>query len=392
MSMSIFSQVDPARTIHFGAGLMARAGEMVDQFDPEKGQRRVLVVVGENMANSPLFTRLRDTLGTRVAGVLAGITSHSGPDWVHKGLAIWRETNADMLISLGGGSTIDTAKCIALTALLGGDIADHRIVPPYSPALNAQKLLPPALPHICIPTTGSGSEVTPGAGLRAPDGRKWIFWNISMPPQMILLDPQAAATTPMRIAAGSSMNSLAHAVEALYAVNRQPVTDAFALASIEKFGCWLPRLTESPDDVAVRGEIQQAWLLAGLSICNARTALHHTMCHCLGARFDVPHGVANAIMLAHVMEFNRGVAEVPLARAGRAFGRSGTDAECARGAVEAVRAIQNTLGLPMRLREAGVPEDGLAALAEDAMHERGTHFNPRKVECQDVLALYRAAW
>ena len=154
-------------------------------------------------------------------------------------------------------------------------MADHRVVPPYNSALNVQKLLPPALPHVCIPTTGSGSEVTPGAGLRAPDGNKWIFWHISMPPQVVLLDPEVAATTPVKIAAGSSMNSLAHAVEALYAANRQPVTDAFAVASIEKFGRWLPRLNSSPDDLEVRGEIQQAWLLGGMSICNARTALHH---------------------------------------------------------------------------------------------------------------------
>ena len=390
--MTSFSQIDPARKIHFGAGLMAQVGDMVDQLDTDQRPGRVLIVAGENMAKSPLLAKLKDVLGERVGGVLAGITPHSSPDWVRKGLAIARESNADVLVSLGGGSTIDTAKCIALTALLGGDVADHRIVPPFNAALNSQKMLPPKMPHICIPTTGSGSEVTPGAGLRAPDGRKWIFWNISMPPQVILLDPEAAATTPVKIAAGSSMNSLAHAIEAVYAANRQPVTDAFAYASMEKFGRWLPRLVASPGDIEVRGEIQQAWLLGGMSICNARTALHHTMCHCLGARFDVPHGVANSIMLPHVMEFNRHAAESQLARAGRAFGRFGTDAESARGAVEAVLELQAALGLPTRLRDAGVPEDGLTALAEDAMHERGTHFNPRKVQHEDVLALYRTAW
>lgn len=390
--MSAFSQIDPARRIHHGPGLLAQVGEHVDQLDPDKGPRRVLVVAGENMARSPLLERLRQHLGERVGAVLTGITPHSSPDWVRKGLALAREAKCDVLLSLGGGSTIDTAKVIALNALLGGDVDDLRVKPPFNSALNAQRMLPPALPHICIPTTGSGSEVTPGAGLRAPDGRKWIYWNISMPPQVILLDPEVAATTPARIAAGSSMNSLAHAVEALYAANRQSVTDAFALGAIEKFGQWLPRLTSEPDNVEVRGEIQQAWLLGGFSICNARTALHHTMCHCLGARFDVQHGVANTIMLPHVMEFNREAAQSQLARAGRAFGRFGTEAECARGAVQAVRDLQATLGLPTRLRDAGVPEAGLAELAEDAMHERGTGFNPRKVSRDDVLALYRTAW
>lgn len=390
--MSGFSQIDPARKIHQGSGVMAQVAELVDQLDPDKGPRRVLVVAGENMARTPLLARLKELLGERLGGVLTGITPHSGPEWVRKGLALARETNADVLVSLGGGSTIDTAKVIALTALLGGDVEDLRVKPPFTSALNAQRMLPPAMPHICIPTTGSGSEVTPGAGLRAPDGRKWIYWHISMPPQVILLDPEAAVTTPVRIAAGSSMNSLAHAVEALYAANRQSVTDAFALAAIEKFGQWLPRLTAEPDNLEVRSEIQQAWLLGGFSICNARTALHHTMCHCLGARFDVQHGIANTIMLPHVMEFNRVAAQSQLARAGRALGRFGTEAESARGAVEAVRELQATLGLPTRLRDAGVPESGLAELAEDAMHERGTQFNPRKVGHEDVLALYSAAW
>lgn len=392
MNMNAFSHIDPARKIHFGKGLLARAGEMVDQLDSGKGPRRVLIVAGENMAKSPLLAELKGILGERVGGVLAGITPHSGPDWVRKGLAMARDNHANTLVSIGGGSTIDTAKCMALTALLGGDVADHRVVPPYNSALNVQKLLPPALPHMCIPTTGSGSEVTPGAGLRAPDGRKWIFWNISMPPQVVLLDPEVAATTPVKIAAGSSMNSLAHAVEALYAANRQPVTDAFAVASIEKFGRWLPRLNSYPDDLEVRGEILQAWLLGGLSISNARTALHHAMCHCLGARLDVPHGDANAIMLPHVMEFNRAAAEGPLASAGRAFRRFGTDAESALGAVQAVRELQAALGVPTRLRDVGVAEDSLPALANDAMHERGSHFNPRKVQYEEVLALYRTAW
>jgi alcohol dehydrogenase class IV len=390
--MSSFSQVDPARKIHYGNGVMAQVGEVVDQLDPHKGPRRALVVAGENMARSPLLARLRELLGERVGAVLTGITPHSGPDWVRKGLALAREERCDVLVSIGGGSTIDTAKVIALNALLGGDVEDLRVKPPFNAALNAQRLLPPALPHVCIPTTGSGSEVTPGAGLRAPDGRKWIYWNISMPPQVILLDPEAAATTPARIAAGSSMNSLAHAVEALYAANRQSVTDAFATAAIEKFGQWLPRLTAEPDNLQVRGEIQQAWLLGGFAICNARTALHHTLCHCLGARFDVQHGIANAIMLPHVMAFNLAAAQAQLARVGRAFGRYGTEAESARGAVGAVRELQATLGLPTRLREVGVPESGLADLAEDAMHERGTGFNPRKVTKDEVLELYRTAW
>jgi alcohol dehydrogenase len=390
--MTSFSQIDPARKIHYGNGIIARLGEMVDETDADPGRRRVLLVVGENMARTPLFERVKEILGARLGGVLSGITPHSGPQWVRQGLAIARETGSHVLVSLGGGSTIDTAKVIALTALLGGDVEDHRIVPPFNAALNAQRMQPPAMPHVCIPSTGSGSEVTPGAGLRSPDGRKWIYWNVSMPPQVILLDPEVAATTPVRIAAGSCMNSLAHAVEALYAANRQSVTDAFALAAMEKFGQWLPRLTQAPADVEVRGELQQAWLLGGFAICNARTALHHTMCHCLGARFDVQHGVANAIMLPHVMEFNREAAQSQLARAGRAFGCYGSEAESARGAVQAVRALQATLGLPLRLRDAGVPEDGLADLAEDAMHERGTHFNPRKVSRDEVLALYRTAW
>ncbi|MGE0799134.1 MAG: iron-containing alcohol dehydrogenase family protein [Lautropia sp.] len=384
-----YEHADPARRIVCGPGAIDRAGDLLEGV----GVRRALVLVGETMAGTPLFARVLGALGGRVAAVLKGIPPHSGPQWVEQGLELRERHRADGLVSIGGGSSIDTAKCIALVALMGGDIAAHRIVPPGPPSLNAQALRPAALPHLCIPTTGSGSEVTPGAGLRAPDGRKWIFWHVSIPPQVVVLDPAAAASTPYPIAAASSLNSLAHAVESMYAVNRQPLTEAYATAALHRFGRWLPRSAAAPDDAEVRGEIQQAWLLAGLSIANARVALHHAICHGLGARFGVSHGAANAIMLPHVMRFNCGSAQEPLARVARALG-SALDDEAAAAADSAgqVERIQAALGVPRRLRDVGVPADQLAALAADTMHERAAHFNPRPVTRDDVLALLRAAW
>jgi alcohol dehydrogenase len=379
-----FQHVDPPRRVLYGRGTLSRAGEMLEQL----GCRRALLLAGTQMASSPLLAHLQSALGERVAGVLGGITEHSGPEWVRRGTAMARERHADAIVSIGGGSTIDTGKCIALVALLGGDIADHRIIPPGPAALNAQPLLAPALPHLCIPTTGSGSETTPGAGLRSPDGHKWIFWHPSIPPQAVLLDPEAAATTPWPIAAASSMNSLAHAVEALYSASRQPMTDAFALAALERFGAVLPRLAATPGDIELRGELQQAWLLAGLSIANARVALHHAMCHCLGARCGLSHGVANAVMLAHVMRFNAAAAAGPLARVGQALGAEAS----AEAAVRVVDGLRASLGLPARLRDVGVDEEALPLLAQDAMAERATHFNPVRVSRDDVLAVYRAAW
>lgn len=386
--MDVYSHADPGRRIHSAPGAVERLGSVMEQL----GRKRALVVVGAQMATSPVLDRVKKCLGANLAGVFAGVTPHSGPDWVRRGVALQQQQGADLLVSVGGGSTIDTAKCMALAALLGGDIAGHRIVPPFPANLNGQADLAPALPHICIPTTGSGSEVTPGAGLRAPDGQKWIFWHVSIAPQAVLLDADVAATTPVDLAAQSSMNSLAHAVEALYAANRQPLTDAFAAAAIQLFARWLPRLRSEPANVEVRGQVQQAWLLGGLSIANARVALHHAMCHCLGARFDVPHGAANAIMLPHVMRFNAEAARGGLAAAGRAFGHIGSEAELAGAAIDAVVRLQHQLGVPLRLRDVGVPADGLAALADDAMHERATHFNPRKVSQPEVLELYRSAW
>lgn len=386
--MREFQHVDPARRILYGRGMLDRVAEALEQL----GRRRALVLAGANMARSPLLQQLLNALDGRAAAVLSGISEHSGPDWVRRGVEMADTSAADVIISLGGGSTIDTGKCIALVALLGGDIADHRVTAPAAPqhaaSLNAQPLLPPALPHICIPTTGSGSEVTPGAGLRAANGQKWIFWHASLPPQVILLDPQAAATTPLPVAASSSMNAMAHAVEAFYAVNAQPLTDACAAAALQRFGQIMPRLTQAPTDVAMRGELQQAWLLAGLSIANARVALHHALCHCLGARGGVPHGLANAVMLPHVMAFNAVAAQSALERAALALGAAGT----AEAAVARVRELQAMLGLPSRLRDVGVPYDSLSALAEDAMHERATHFNPVTVTREDVLRLFQGAW
>lgn len=384
MSAGAFQHVDPARRIHFGPGMLARAGEILALL----GRKRALLLAGAQMASSPLLVQLQSALGDSAVGVLGGITEHPGPEWVRRGVAMAAQLQADAIVSIGGGSTIDTGKCIALAALLGGDIAEHRIVPPGPPALNSQALLSPALPHLCIPTTGSGAEVTPGAGVRSPDGHKWIFWHVSMAPQAVLLDPEAAATTPWPVAAASSMNALAHAVEALYSVNRQPLTDAFAVAALERFGDLLPLLAQEPGDVGRRGELQQAWLLAGLSIANARVALHHAICHCLGARCGVSHGLANAVMLPYVMRFNAAAAAGPMGRVGRALGGAATP----QGAVDRVEGLRERLRLPTRLRELGIEESLLPQLADDAMTERATHFNPVRVSRDDVLRVYRSAW
>jgi len=186
----------------------------------------------------------------------------------------------------------------------------------------------------------------------------------------------------------TGMNGLAHCVEGLYSKTRTPVTTALALHAIGLFAQALPRVAREPDSIAARAELLAAAHLSGLVLMNARTCLHHAICHALGAVTAVGHGQANAVILPHAMAFNADFAPEAMADMARAW-----PGEAARTAIERVHALQTAIGVPTRLRDIGVPREGLGDVARKVMGERGIYFNPREVRGpEEIAALLERAW
>ncbi|RZM00533.1 MAG: iron-containing alcohol dehydrogenase [Variovorax sp.] len=226
-------------------------------------------------------------------------------------------------------------------------------------------------------------------GVRDDDGAKLLFSDIRLAARLVLIDPVANLGVPAALMCATGMNGLAHCIEGLYSRERSPLAETVALDAMARFAEALPAVHRRPGDAAARGRLLYAAHLSGRVLLNARTCLHHAICHAIGAVTGVGHGDANAVMLSHAVAFNAEAAAPALARAAAALG---ADAEAA-ALVPALRALQAAAGVPTRLRDIGVPAAALERIAAKTMRERGLHYNPRPVSgAHEVRAVLDAAF
>ena len=334
----------------------------------ELGVRRPLVLSGRRTSRSALHRQAIASLKGAHAAFFAEVPQHSSLEALEAVMRLAREHRADGFVAIGGGSASDTAKVAALWMAEGGELEAHasRFTPPA--ALVAPELRTPKLPIVSIPCTASGAEVTPSAGIRTPDGRKLLFSDVKLASRVILLDPQANVGVPAPVMLATGMNGLAHCIEGLYSKTRTPVSSAIALHGIDLFMEALPRVAREPQSVEHRASLLAAAHLGGLVLLNARTCLHHAICHAVGAVTGAAHGDANSVVLPHAMVFN------------------GVDAGD-------VKRLQAELRVPTRLRDIGVARAALGDVAKKVMGERGLYFNPRQVQAAgEIEALLQSAW
>ncbi len=389
--MSGFEYTSAASKLICRPGAIAALAGQADAL----GLRRLMLVSGTRSAQGLAAGTVRAALGDRLAAEWGGIPQHSDVEAVTALAMRARELSIDGFVAVGGGSASDSAKGAAILLAEGGALAEHANVF-YPPDRYVQKALPAAkLPIIAIPTTLSAAEVTPGLGIRDERGHKLVFWDPQVVPRLIVLDAAGCADIPTALFASTGMNALAHCIEGMYSRVRNPISEGLALQGIRLLNTALPRVAAQPDDAAAREQALVGAYLSGLVISNARVGIHHGVCHGLGALGGLPHGVANAILLPHSMHFNREAAAEPLALAAQAFGvdtRGASPLQAADAAIAAVQALQQRLGLPRRLRDAGLVRELLPQLAQDALSDRGLYFNPRPAGAAEVLALLEAAW
>ncbi len=353
------------------------------------GAARALIVADAGVERSGLLDAVRAGLGgVEVAGVYSDVPANSSVRAVERGTEYAREVGADLIVAVGGGSPIDTAKCMRILISEGGNLLDYQ---------GYNLLERPLIPMVAIPTTsGTGSEVTPFAVILDEDAHvKLTYASPFLAPDLALLDPEMTRTLPPRLTAATGMDALTHAVETFVSSEANPLSDALALQAIDMISNHLRAATHAGEDMEARGQMLVASCIAGMAFASGFLGIVHAMAHSIGGVFEVHHGTANAILLPHGMRFNSTVVPNRYARIARALGVNAggrPEDDVIADGIEAVIALASDCGLPLRLRDVGVTEEALPAIAETATTDAAIYTNPRHASDAEVLEILRAAW
>ena len=317
----MFEQTHPRTRIVAGTGAHHRLPALL----ADLGAARVFVVCGRTVGRGPQLAALRAVLGDAIAGVFDGVRPQAGMANFEAAAQSVRASGADVVLSLGGGAAIDTAKYLILRLTVDGPLDDYRVPKGHGrEGRPARALTRTAYPHIAVPTTtGSSSEVMPWAGVRdEAQAEKVLFRDPLLVPDVAILDPLLVAPTGAALTASSGVTALARAVEATYSRDRQPIADAYALQALHLLATGLPRSIEAPDDLDARLDAAVGAMLSGIAADNAMVSLTHAIGHAVGGRYALQHGVAHRIALPPVAGRLLPAAGSTLDRVAAAIGRS----------------------------------------------------------------------
>jgi alcohol dehydrogenase class IV len=378
-----FNYFGPTKVV-FGEGSLRELPMEIDTL----GQRAILVT-DPGLIATGLVDEVKKIMGKYLVETYSDVPQDSGMDVVDQGTALAKSAEADVVVSLGGGSVIDTAKGMCILMREGGSMRDYE---------GMQMLTRPQTPHVVIPTTaGTGSEVTSGSViLDREQGQKIINFEYFNTPRVAILDPQVTIGLPPHLTATTGMDAMTHAVESYVSLQRNPISDAAALHAIRLICQYLPVAVTSGTNLVARGQMQIAALLAGWAFSNAMVGLVHAMAHSLGAICGIPHGQANGILLPHVMAYNLEAVPELLADIAVAMGvaQYGDDPQAAgQAAVDAMQELLKKIGLTQTLKDLHVDEDRLNQCAELSLSDGSIIYNPRMVmETEEVMNVYMKAY
>jgi maleylacetate reductase len=338
--------------IRFGAGSLADLGDVA----AELGRRRLLLVTTKRGAAS--------VSDLPVVGVYDGVRSHVPAETVREAAALAAELEADGLVGIGGGSAIDTCKAVA--------------------AAQARDLATDCCKVIAVPTTYAGAEWTSFFGVLEGRGRKGGGSDERARPVAAVYDPLLTLELPIADSVGTAMNALAHCVEALYVPQRSERGDRHAYCGATTIGYALPLVAADPGSVYARSRLLEGAMRAALALGETSLAFGHALAQALGGRYDLPQGHMNAVSLPAALRFNAPAAPDAVETLTRAFGTTDVPKR-----FEELAALG---GFPLRLRDHGVPEEDLPAVAAAVVARPGTRNNPRPVSEAGALAVLRRVW
>ncbi|MGM0453535.1 MAG: iron-containing alcohol dehydrogenase [Thermodesulfobacteriota bacterium] len=391
MLPEFFEFFNPTKVV-YEAGVTADLKPELDQI----GISKYFIVSDRPIDELGLVKKVTDGLesaGIEITGRYLEVLQDAELEDVKKCAETIKASGAEGIIAIGGGSVIDTAKAANILFSEGGDLVED-----YS---GTNTLTRPLKPLVVIPTTaGTGSEVTKVAVIYDKKNKeKLAFPDKYLLPDIAVLDPEMTTSLPPRLTAATGLDALTHSIEAFVGIEASPISDAFASGAIELIINNLVPATENGDDIEARGAMLIASTMAGIAFSHSMCGCVHGMAHATGAQYRVPHGVANGILLPYGMEYNFEQIQDKLARLAPFMGFDGNGLSCddaARKAIAAVRDLTGRLNqldaMPIRLRDAGVPENGLEAIAEGAVNDGTSFYNPREVDPEELLPYIRKAY
>ncbi|AYF01556.1 maleylacetate reductase [Paracoccus yeei] len=343
-----FTARSAAVRVRFGAGIRKAVAEEIEAL----GARRALILTTPQQA--ALADDFAALCGRAAVGRFTGAAMHTPVDISEQATAVARDLGADVLVSVGGGSTTGLGKAIALRT---------------------------DLPQIVVPTTYAGSEATGILG-QTENGVKTTLTSPKVQPEVILYDAELVTSLPVGMTVTSALNAMAHAAEGLYARDRSPLSSLMAVEGLRAFRDGLPQVTADPGDLSARGQTLYGAWLCGTVLGQVGMALHHKLCHTLGGSFDLPHAETHAVILAHALAFNAVAVPDLLAPVAELFGHGNPGLGLWHFARDA--------GAPLALRDLGLKEADLDRAADLA--SANPYWNPRPVTRDGIRGLLQAAW
>ena len=374
-------------TSYFGRGARNNLATEIKK----RGFHRILLVTDKTLYESKLVDMVTRVLEHNTIGyyLFDGVKPNPTVKNVQDGLLMANINNVDCIVAVGGGSVIDTAKAISII-MTNPEFNDVVSLDGVADTKNK------GLPLIALPTTaGTAAEVTINYVITDETRtKKMVCVDVHDIPLVAIIDPDLMDGMPQQIAASTGMDALTHAMEGYITKAGWLIPDMFHINAMALIYKNLEKAANEKDKVAIE-KMAYAQYIAGMGFSNVGLGIVHSMAHSLGAYFDTPHGVANALLLPHVMKFNGKVCPQLFRNMGYAFGidmSDATDEEAVQKIVDAVAELSKKLHIPQTLKEIGIPEEMIPTLAKQAINDACTPGNPREVTVEDIIEIYREAY
>lgn len=386
--MSAIKRIILNEMSYYGAGSRSVLADEIKK----RGMKKIFIVTDKDLVKFGVVEKVTSVLDAAKIDytIFSNVKQNPTVAQVKEGVIAFKASAADAIVAIGGGSPIDTAKGIGIISN-NPEFAD--VVSLEGVANTKNK----SIPIIALPTTaGTAAEVTINYVITDEENvKKMVCVDPNVIPVLSIVDAELMLSLPPSLTAATGMDALTHAIEGYITKGAWEMSDMFELKAIEMIARHLPVVVKNPSDVVARDGMAVAQYIAGMGFSNVGLGLVHGMAHPLGAYYDIPHGVANALLLPIVMEYNTESSIAKYADIARAMGikvDNLSPAEAAKAAVVAVKNLAIEVGIPEKLQLLNVKEEDLERLAQSAFEDVCTPGNPREVQLSDILELYKKAF
>lgn len=374
-------------TSYFGRGSRK---EIVTEIKKRRFNK-ILVVSDRNLVDNNVIKLVTDILDQNDINyeVYKNVKSNPTVGNVQNGVKYCKDINAECLIAVGGGSVIDTAKAIGIIV----NNPSHDDVISLDGIVETENK---SLPIIALPTTsGTAAEVTINYVITNPNEiKKMVCIDPNDIPLVAIIDPDLMDTMPKSIAAQTGMDALTHAIEGYLTKNAWLISDMFHINAMSLIFKNLEKAVNEKNKYAIE-QVAYGQYIAGMGFSNVGLGIVHSMAHSLGAYYDTPHGLANAVLLPYVLKFNGEICPELFKNIGNALGldmRNISEIDAVNKVIDEIKELSSKIGIPKTLKEIDIPKEGLSILAHQALNDICTSGNPREVTEEDILKIYIEAY